>query len=93
VEAHGSYIREKLRGAKATITSNDRPLQERLWSAYGDNLSNLEAKWFPHADAQEDFATIERELSKHRGAIEGMSDDETAALAERILALADRYLA
>jgi hypothetical protein len=100
---YGSYIREKLRGARAVITDEDRPIHERLWSAYVYNLSSLQAQWFPHAEAQIEFVEIEKSLSKYGEAIDGagsvpttlwtMSDDDANALAARILALADRYLA
>jgi hypothetical protein len=101
----GSYIRQKLRGARDAIVDpdDDRPMQERLWSAYLYNLSSLQAPWFPHADAREQFEAIVAELSKYGEAVEGagsvpttlwtMSDDDATALADRILALADRYLA
>jgi hypothetical protein len=100
---YGSYIREKLRGAKAAILDDDRPIHERLWSAYLYNLSSLQAQWFPHAEAQIEFTEIEKKLSKYGEAIEGqgsvpttlwtMSDADADALAARILELADRYLA
>jgi hypothetical protein len=104
VKHHGSYIREKLRGAADTIrTDDDRTMQERLKSAYVYNLSSLRAEWFPHVDAQDEFRAIIERLTEYGEAIEGagsvpttlwtMPDDEATALAHRILALADRYLA
>lgn len=100
---HGSYIREKLRGAKAAILDDDRPMQQRLWSAHLFNLFSLQPQWFPHADAQDEFKQIVRALNMCGEAVEGagsvvttlgtMSDDDAEALAGRILALADRYLA
>jgi hypothetical protein len=100
----GSYIREKLRSAATTIRDDDgRSIEERLWSAYRDNLSSLRPEWFPHADAQAEFAAIEEELSRYGEAVEGagsvpttlwtMPDEEAALLGARILVLADRYLA
>jgi hypothetical protein len=52
---HGSYIREKLGGAKAAILDDDRPMQQRLWSAYLYNLFSLQPQWHPDADAQDEF--------------------------------------
>jgi hypothetical protein len=97
-------MREKLRGAATSIRDDDgRSIQERLWSAYRDNLSSLQREWFPHADAQDEFAVIEAELSRYGEAVGGagsvpttlwtMPDDDAASLAARILVLADRYLA
>jgi hypothetical protein len=51
---HASYIREKLHGAKDALEDDGRPMKERLWSAYRDNLSLLEAEWFPRPDAREE---------------------------------------
>jgi hypothetical protein len=103
VTDHTSYIREKLHDAKDTILENDRPMQKRLESAYVYNLSSLEAEWFPHADAQDEFRAIEARLNQFGEAAEGagsvpttlglMSDADANALADRIVALADRYLA
>jgi hypothetical protein len=103
VADHASYIREKLRGAKASIVGDDRPMQERLWSAYEFDLSSLQREWFPHADAQDEFQAIEAKLNQFGEAAEGagrvpttlglMSDADANALADRIVALADRYLA
>jgi hypothetical protein len=101
---HGSYIREKLRGAATTIRDEDgRSIQDRLWSAYLYNLSSLQREWFPHAESQTEFAAIEEEFNRYGEAIEGegsvpttlwtMPDDDAALLAARILVLADRYLA
>jgi hypothetical protein len=101
---HASYIREKLRGAATTIRDEDgRSIQERLESAYVHNLSSLQVKWFPHADAQQEFQAIEARLTQFGEAADGagsvpttlglMSDADAAALSARILALADRYLA
>lgn len=55
---HGSYIREKLRGAKAAIADDGWPMQERLRSAYLYNLFSLQREWFPHADDQDEFDAI-----------------------------------
>jgi hypothetical protein len=103
VPDHTSYIREKLQGAKDMILDNDRPLQKRLESAYVNDLSSLEAKWFPHADAQREFRAIKAKLTQFGEAAEGagsvqttlglMSDSDARALADQIVALADRYLA
>ena len=100
---HSSYIREKLRGAKNAILDDDRPMQERLWSAYLYNLSSLQREWFRDADAQNEFQAIIEELRKYGEAIEGaesvpttlwtMSDADAEALAARIVMFADRYLA
>jgi hypothetical protein len=100
--SHASYIREKLQGAKDAIADDDRPIQQRLWSAYLYNLSNLQAEWFPHGDAQDEFKAITAKLTEFGEAIEGtgsvpttlwmMSDEEGEQLAARIVALADRYL-
>jgi hypothetical protein len=99
----GSYIREKLRGAKDAIADDDRPIQQRLWSSYLYNLSSLQAEWLPHVDAQDEFKAIVAKLSEFGEAIEGagsvptalwmMSDEEGEQLAARIVALANRYLA
>jgi hypothetical protein len=100
---HASCIREKLRGARDTILAEGPPIQERLRSAYVYNLSSLQATWFPHADARDEFRAINRELSHYGEAIKGagsvpttlwtMSDDDAEALATRIVVLSDRYLA
>jgi hypothetical protein len=62
----GSYICEKLRGAKDAIADDDRPIQQRLWSAYLYNLSSLQAEWLPHVDAQDEFKAIVAKLSERR---------------------------
>jgi hypothetical protein len=89
--------------AKEAIADDDRPMQKRLESAYVYNLSSLQAEWFPHADAQGEFHAIEAKLNQFGEAAEGagsvpttlglMSDADANALADRIVALADRYLA
>jgi hypothetical protein len=102
---HVSYIREKLRGAVATLRdeASDRSLQERLRDAYAYNLSSLEAKWFPDVDAQDDFRAIDAALNRYGEMLEGagsmpttvftMSDADAQDVADRIFKLADRYLA
>jgi hypothetical protein len=60
VPDHSSYIREKLRGAKNAILDDDRPMQERLCSAYLYSLSSLQREWFPDADAQNEFQASSR---------------------------------
>ena len=100
---HSSYIREKLRGAKNAIFDDDRPMQERLWSAYLYNLSSLQREWFPDADAPNEFQAITEELRKYGEAVQGagsvpttlwtMSDADAEALAARIVMFADRCLA
>ena len=98
-----AYIREKLRGAKNAISDHDRPMQERLWSAYLYNLSSMQRDWFPDADAQNEFQAIIEELRKYGEPVEGagsvpttlwtMSDADAQALAARIVMFADRCLA
>jgi hypothetical protein len=95
--------RGKLQGAKDAILDDARPMQKRLESAYVYNLSSLQAKWFPHADAQRAFEAIEAKLTQFGEAAESagsvpttaglMSDADAEALAAQIVALADRYLA
>jgi hypothetical protein len=50
-QRHLSYVREKLGGARTAIVDDDRPIQERLRSAFLYNLSSLQAEWFSDADA------------------------------------------
>jgi len=64
---------------------------------------SLQPQWFPHAPAQDEFEQIVQALNMYGEAVEGagsvlttlgtMSDDGADALAGRIHALADRYLA
>jgi hypothetical protein len=74
-----------------------------LRSAYVYNLSNLEPRFFPHPDAHAEFESIVQAFTRYGEMAEGegsvrtttftMSDADAQNLAERILALADRYLA
>jgi hypothetical protein len=55
----------RLGAVEATRSDDERPMQDRLWSAYLNNLSSLRAEWFPRASARNDsLRTLEpRRLS------------------------------
>lgn len=97
-ERHASYVREKLNLAAHAIRDGDKPVQERVLMAHRVGLSAVDRTWIPHADARDEFDAINAALTRHGpGSVSTtlwtMSDNDANSLADRIVALADRYLA
>lgn len=95
------YLEEKLRDAAGAITDSDRPMRERLRSAYIYGLGLLDADAFTDPDARAEFRAICDGLNAFGEAREGggslettlglMSDDGAEKYAARIVALAKLY--
>lgn len=94
------YLREKLRDAAASATS-DAPIKDRLWDAYLYSLSSLCDANFPDEEGRAEFHRICVALTRSGEAIEGegdvpttlwlMSDQEAQNIAARIAGLYARY--
>lgn len=96
----GSYLREKLRGAKASIVEGSSPMPKRLEYAFL-SLSLLEEDHFPDDEGRNEWLGICDALTVFGEAKDGHGDMPTTLelideaemlrLAERIVQLGNRY--